>query len=246
MGLRSAAVGVCVLLATPSAGEDLIKVTGCARKGVTANCWVLESGGRTFSFTSNSVVADRCYSAEGKATMGFCMQGTQVALSKLEEAVADCCAASPAPSPTPTPTPSPTPTASPATASSGCVSFLTLADTTPRNPLSVGGARVEAFDHKLAPVAAHRIDSAGRLAVNRRLVIDLPTAAGAFSASVEVASAENEWAAFDATGKPVERVILHQGLRPHPALVLLVGEDIRRVVSTTRNSEGELMSFCWR
>ena len=69
-----------------------ISMTGCVQKGIEAGCWVLtDEHGKNYSFTDGSPALDRCYVVTGSPTMGFCMQGTQIAVETIEPSETDCC-----------------------------------------------------------------------------------------------------------------------------------------------------------
>ena len=73
-------------------GPDEVTVTGCVTKGVEGGCSVLtDTQGKIYSFADGPAVSDKCYEITGTKAMGFCMQGTQLDVKKLEVSEIDCC-----------------------------------------------------------------------------------------------------------------------------------------------------------
>jgi len=81
-----------VACAQSAAHGEQVTVTGCVSKGVEAGCWVLtDSQGNRYSFTSDSAAANQCLVVSGTPALGFCSQGTQLAVGKAAPADNHCC-----------------------------------------------------------------------------------------------------------------------------------------------------------
>lgn len=66
-------------------------VTGCVTQGV--ECRILTSGGKVYSFAHPYVEVGKCYEVTGMWQIaGYCMQGTQLSVSRIIESPYDCCA----------------------------------------------------------------------------------------------------------------------------------------------------------
>ena len=76
----------------PTPTPEEVTVTGCLQKGVEAQCSVLTAAdGTNYSFVGGDGAENTCYEVTGTKTTGFCMQGTQLNVTKIEKSEPDCC-----------------------------------------------------------------------------------------------------------------------------------------------------------